>query len=315
MHLLTAVTAAAAAALIQVRGTPLPGGTPSGAARVALERAAGGDTPVLSFSSERGPVRLLVDTGASSHLVTPALAARLGLASDAVAPDAFGLAGAGQGCADLQVRRTVLPPLRLVGGEGAFTISGAGALVLEVGGLPPGIDGVLGAPLLRRLPLWVDPAGGRLALGEQALRAAEQAAATRAGVPVSLPLRWQKGVPLLPLTTSTGAVQALADTGAEGLFLTPALAARLRPQGRSTPLRLTGFCGDQTASRVRLSGVGLPGSAPRGGTDLTAPLEGIVTVNPIFQALGVEAIVGQELLRRRSQLWRLDATPPLLRLW
>jgi hypothetical protein len=103
--------------------------------------------------------------------------------------------------------------------------------------------------------------------------------------------------------------------GAEGLFLTPALAVRLPLQGRSTPLRLTGFCGEQTASRVRLAGLGLPGSAPRGATDLAAPLEGIVTVNPIFQALGVEAIVGQELFRRRSQLWRLDATPPRLRLW
>ncbi|WP_152669645.1 aspartyl protease family protein [Synechococcus sp. GFB01] len=320
MDLLTAAiaataTAATAAALIQVRGTPLPGGTPSGSAQVVLERAAGGDTPVLTFSSARGAVRLLVDTGASSHLVTPALAGRLGLASEAVAPEAFGLAGAGAGCEGLQVRRAVLPPLRLEGGEAAFSISGAGALVLEVGGLPPGIDGVLGAPLLRRLPLWIDPAAERLALGERALRAADQAAATRAAVSVSLPLRWQKGVPLLPLSTTTGPVQALADTGAEGLFLTPALAVRLRPQGRATPLRLTGFCGDQTASRVRLSGLGLPGSAPRGGTDLAAPLEGIVTVNPIFQALGVEAIVGQELLRRRSQLWRLDATPPLLLLW
>jgi len=31
--------------------------------------------------------------------------------------------------------------------------------------------------------------------------------------------------------------------------------------------------------------------------------------------LGVEAIVGQEVLRFRRQLWRLDTDPPRLELW
>jgi hypothetical protein len=43
--------------------------------------------------------------------------------------------------------------------------------------------------------------------------------------------------------------------------------------------------------------------------------ETIVTDNPVFTSLQVEAIVGQELLRRRSQLWRLEATPATLTLW
>ena len=43
--------------------------------------------------------------------------------------------------------------------------------------------------------------------------------------------------------------------------------------------------------------------------------EGLVTANPIFQELGVEAIVGQELLRQRIQLWRLDRPDALLDLW
>jgi hypothetical protein len=44
-------------------------------------------------------------------------------------------------------------------------------------------------------------------------------------------------------------------------------------------------------------------------------VEAIILANPVFALLGVEAIVGQELLRARRQLWRLDAVPPRLELW
>jgi hypothetical protein len=55
-------------------------------------------------------------------------------------------------------------------------------------------------------------------------------------------------------------------------------------------------------------GLALPGEPP-------APTETIITDNPLFRQLGVEAIVGQGLLRTRPQLWRLDLQPPQLVLW
>lgn len=306
--LVPALVAPVGAALIQVRGTPLAGGTPSGSVLVPLERASGGDTPVLSFSSPGGPVRLLVDTGASNHLVTPALAARLGLTSTPVPPEAFGLAGAGSECGDLRPRRAVLPPVQVTSGEGALRISGAEALVLPVPGLPDGIDGVLGAPLLRRLPLWIDPDGQRLALGAAALTAAASRRAGERQPPASIPLRWQKGVPVSRLLGPGGGVETLLDTGAEGLFVTPGLAGRLTPLGPAQALRITGFCGLQKASRLPMSGVGWPGEPLK-------PVETVITENPVFAELGVEVILGQELLRNRGQLWRLDQSPPTLTLW
>jgi hypothetical protein len=138
-----------------------------------------------------------------------------------------------------------------------------------------------------------------------------------------VPLRWHRGVPLLQLRTSVGPVQALADTAAEGLFLQPALAERLRPLGPAQPLRLVGFCGEQRVERRLYAGLGLgpgpgepvstPGSPSPG--DGPAGVEGIVTDNPIFEQLGVEAILGQELLHRHRQLWRLDQARPELLLW
>jgi hypothetical protein len=103
---------------------------------------------------------------------------------------------------------------------------------------------------------------------------------------------------------------ALIDTGAEGLFLTPELAALLRPLGTGQAARLVGVCGQQQVWRQRLMGIGIGPQSPPMQTH-----EAILTTNPVFALLGVEAIVGQELLRIRGQLWRLDTDPPRLELW
>jgi hypothetical protein len=165
-------------------------------------------------------------------------------------------------------------------------------------------------------------------------------------------------VPLLSLITVAGRVEALADTGAEGLFLSPALAARLHPLNQAESLAMVGFCGTQPVRRQTFAGVAFapPVSArhlsakPVSASHVSAshvsashvlashgqpdskqpvaleplgleplgleqPREGIITENPIFSQLGVAAIVGQELLRQRPQLWRLDLQEPRLELW
>jgi len=366
------------AALIQLTGSPLSGGIISGSASIRLERASGGDTPVLTLNSPSGVVRLLVDSGASSTMVTPALTRRLRLPSRALSSREIELAGGGTGCASLHPRRTRLPTLNLAGGEqqGQLRLSGLEALVLPVAALPDGVDGVLGAPSLRQLPLWIDPQRNRLALGIAALQAAQADDSPLASfrVPVSrfrdaqgserrlpaawpsgsqgqgaaidgppgprldgrleeasakapgrsslvIPLRWYRGVPLLALQSPVGPVQALADSGAEGLFIRPELAARLRPLGPAQTLRLTGFCGEQTAELRRYTGFSLGklslGDLPLGQLSvgsLSVAVEAIRIDNPIFAQLGVEAIVGQELLRSHRQLWRLDRQPPRLEL-
>ena len=319
------MSAQSLAALIQVQGQPLAGGRVSGNAVVPLERARGGDTPVLTFTTDRGPVRLLLDTGATSSMVRPELAARLGLRPIPLAPGAFRLAGGGADCQSLRPQRLPLPPLRM----GGLSLVGMEALMLPVAALPAGVDGVLGVPSLRLLPVAVDPLAQRLSLGPGAAGPQPRQI---------LPLRWHRGVPLVSLITVAGRVEALADTGAEGLFLSPALAARLHPLNQAESLAMVGFCGTQTVRRQTLAGVAFapPVAASHGQPDsrqpvaleplglepaalgpaaLEQPREGIITENPIFSQLGVAAIVGQELLRQRPQLWRLDLQEPRLELW
>lgn len=330
-------------ALIQLSGPPLAGGRLRGSASLPLVRAAGGDTPVLELrllgrdgaGPERGaagPIRLLLDSGASSTLVTPDLARRLGLASEAVPAGNLDLAGGGLDCGGLLPRRTRLPDLALEPAPGVaarpgteqavvldesrrLVLAGVEALVLPVPALPQGVDGVLGAPTLRLMPIRIDPIAGQILLGPAALAPPVPTTARRVA------LRWRHGVPLLAIGAAGGPVQALADTGAEGLFIQPALAARLQPLGPPQQLRLVGFCGEQRVWRQGFMGLGAPeGAAPPAATGVwTLPVEqvveGIVTENPIFHQLGIGAIVGQELLRSQRQLWRLDARRPELLLW
>lgn len=301
-------------ALIQALGPALGAGVVRGGSQVVLERAEGGDTPVLSFQSPGGPVRLLLDTGAAATMVTPALVQRLGLSRRSLPPEAFSLAGGGAACPALSLSSTRLPPLQLPGAPGrpAYQLTGAEALVIPGAPLPRGVDGVLGAPALRQAPLVVDPPARIVALGPPALRWREAMAAP----PQVVPLTWRRGVPLLPLRIRPASggppitLKALADTGAEGVFLTAALAERLTPLLTSQPARLVGVCGLQEVRRQRLFGlaIGTEGS-PVGS------VEALILSNPVFPLLEVEAIVGQELLRERRQLWRLDRLPPRLELW
>jgi hypothetical protein len=301
------------AALIQERGTPLNGGEIQGESQLPLERAAGGDTPILTFQSARGPVRLLLDTGAASAMVTPALAERLGLEITSLAPDAFSMAGGGERCDTLRPAKVQLPDLHLPAtSRHPLRLRGLEALVIPVPALPEGVDGVIGAPSLRQLPFLIDPQGGSVRFGRLALQWRQTMPSPRD----SLLMSWQRGVPLLPIRLRPPAGKpirthtALADTGAEGLFLTPALASILLPLGPAQSARLVGVCGQQMVQRQRLMGIGLGLQAPP-----IQSVEAILTSNPVFSLLGVEAIVGQELLRERRQLWRLDATPPMLELW
>jgi len=172
--------------LIQLAGQPLSGGRSRGTVSLALERAEGGHTPVLDFQvsgvgappgsgaaaaraghaprheRQGSRIRLLLDTGATSTMVTPELAERLALERRPLPRGAFGLAGGGHGCPDLNPQRSRLPDLLLRDpaaplGTPALSLEGVEALVLPVAALPARADGVLGAPSLRLLPIRIDP--------------------------------------------------------------------------------------------------------------------------------------------------------------
>lgn len=301
-------------ALIQERGRPLHAGYLTGSSHATLERAAGGDTPVMTFLSDRGPVRLLLDTGASAAMVTPSLVQRLALRRQRLPPEMFSLVGGGANCHDLEVSSTRLPPLRLLSHDdaGNVRLNGLEALVIPVEALPKGVDGVLGAPSLRQLPFVVDPVKGELLFGDSAL----QWRSAMALEPHAAVMSWRRGVPLLSLRIRSSkdqkvmVISALADTGAEGLFLSDELTSSLFALGPAQSVRLVGVCGSQWVRRQRLTGIGLGSQSPT-----YQMIDAIFTSNPVFSSLGIQAILGQEWLRNRLQFWDLTVSPPRLEVW
>jgi hypothetical protein len=247
-------------------------------------------------------------------MVTEAVVRRLALAKEPLSPEAFSMVGGGGDCDIQPLSSTRLPILRLMaeGKDRPLRIQGVEALVIPGAALPPGVDGVMGVSLLKQQPVVVDPVGATVVLGAPVQLWRQSMGRD----PHVLALAWRHGVPLVPLRGRSrsgewiGQVLALADTGAEGLFLTEALAAKLIPLRASQPARLVGVCGEQWVRRQQVLGLGLGPADP-----LRQSVEAIILTNSVFERLGVGAIVGQELLRTRRQLWRLDVNPPRLELW
>jgi predicted aspartyl protease len=148
------------------------------------------------------PWRCLIDSGASTAVVSPQIAQRL----DLRVIDRRRVATAG---GVLQLERVALPPLELDGQR----LPAPEALVLELatqlGDASSGVEGLIGAPSLRGAVARLDLAAGRLSWPE--------ATPTQG---VVWPLRWDDGLPVIRLALGERApVPFLFDTGNAGALV------------------------------------------------------------------------------------------------
>ena len=184
-------------------------GAPAAPATVPLQRLHTGDIgllPSIELVLDGVPTRWLVDSGATTALVTPALAARLKLRRHLFAAR-LATAGGVQ-----SVDRHDLPPLPLFdAGAGDAT-----ALAVDLSRLfgPAGarVDGLLGAPWLRQGATTFDFVRGEL----------RRAAAAAAPPPAAavLPLRWDEALPVVRLAIGERRPEEfLFDTGNAGALV------------------------------------------------------------------------------------------------
>lgn len=205
------IGASAAGAL----GVGAPGraqGVPAGALPLQLLRT-GDIGALLSVEIALGgrPTRWLIDSGATTALIAPALAAALGL--QRLAPVRVATAGG------VQTRdRFALPPLPLLGAAGAGSPAVAvdlDAVLGEAGGV---LDGVLGAPWLRTVATRFDLAGGELRWSATAEPSSNAAV---------LPVRWDEGLPVVSFQLGARPAEGfLFDTGNAGALVVFARRAR-----------------------------------------------------------------------------------------
>lgn len=242
---------------------------------------------LVPVSIDGRAVTMVVDTGAEASLVTPSAARWLQLP---VQP--------GRGSV-----------MRGVGGDvrtatvraGSMTLGGSPMgrnLLLDVGALPPfpgiapPVAGLLGADLLARHEVMLDPAAGRMSLYAPS---GCSGAAPWPGAVAVLIERTRSGLAFVPAEVNGTRLRALLDTGARTTQITPQAAERLgvppptdAPSETGIGIGLTSFA----YRRHRFDSVGFPGALEHGMMLNIAP----------FHLRGVDMLLGADYLGAR-RIW------------
>lgn len=223
----------------------------SGATTLHLLRTGDlGGLPAIDLVIDGLATRWLVDSGATTSLVSPPLAARLGLGR--LPPVRVATAGGVQ-----TLDRFRLPALPVLGlDEGTSVV----AMDLEpvLGAAGAALDGLLGAPWLRDRVTQFDFAGRRLRWSS------EPHAAGAAEAEVTLPLTWDAGLPVLRLAIGAREPDRfLLDTGNAGALVVFAARSQRLLVGTSALPALTvqELGGPVSARYARIEVLAAPGYA------------------------------------------------------
>lgn len=258
---------------------------------------------VMAMVNGKGPFRFVVDTGTGGQaLVTPELADALGLPAvgQAHLNDPSGLGGK-------SVPMVLIESLNVAGVE----FRGVRAVRHAVNGEDGACDGLLGFTLFRDYLLTLDYPNRRMTLGAGAL--------TADGEKSVLPFRMPDGVPIVPLQIGKLRIDALVDSGGDGLSLPEGLASRLK--FAVDPVAFA--AGQSFSTRFQIKAAKLAGDVRLGAYTFEQPFVEIHAAFPLANfgscpmqnfALTFDQrnlLVRFEASRRRFQL---TATPTAIRL-
>lgn len=234
------------------------------------------------------PLQFILDTGASTTIVDRSVAQQLKLQGQSVPSEFLGYLAVGQSTATPKVNVYSLASLQ-VGKAQVNQLNGIG---LSTSALPLKSAGILGLDFLSRFDIILNPATRQLQL-----RQASQPVLS------DIPLQGKFGVMVIPNVSiqGKGPFRFLVDTGAAITSLSVDLAQRLGLAVSKETIRVAGLNGETLAHRARLVGLSLP-------TRPIAPLSVVVLNSKVFQTLGVDGVIGQDILNRYVQHWRFG--PP-----
>jgi hypothetical protein len=157
-------------------------------------------------------------------------------------------------------------------------------------------QGILGLDFLSRFDVVLNPKARSLSL----LSASQPVAS-------GLPLQGKFGVMIMPnvVVNGKGPFRFLVDTGAAMTTISEGLAQQLAlPTENSDNLRVAGLGGQTQAKRAQIARLGLQ-------SQQIANLSILVLSSQIFQTLGIEGVIGQDVLNRYVQRWRFGPPGPL----
>jgi predicted aspartyl protease len=276
-------------AIVQLQGLDIPPPQTQGSALLPLQPLPKTKvyTVEINLSNHRG--RFLLDTGASTSMVSPATVQQLQLQGTPVPQDRLGLAVAGDNCPNLKASLYKLPQLSMQG----VRIQGLSTLKFNSTVIPEELTGVLGMDVLKFFDLQLQPQQPSLHLRPATTLPTEWQ--THA-----VPLQEKLGVMLAQVEVNgQGPFTFLLDTGADSTFISPNVAHQANLDTvRGQPIQIRGFCGLEEAQTAQLTSVKLQ-------THQQANLDAIIlSSSSILSVLGVDGILGQNFLNQYQQYWR-----------
>jgi predicted aspartyl protease len=277
--------------LMRQTGTKMPRPKGLGQSTIPLQIQPGQSLFRIPVSIQNQRFLFLLDTGASNSVIDHQTARKLELKGKPASSHLMGYLVVGQ-----QNRQTpmvyALPTLVL----GRTRVSQLVGIGLSTQAPPFSSDGILGLDFLSQFDLVIRPKKQTLSL-------------QRPSAPVSsgIPLKGKLGV----MTTSTvyinskGPYTFLLDTGAAVTTLSEDLGKRLRLSPKKTKeVQVMGLGGQVVARWAQLDSLSLQNYR-------LANRDVLVTSSPIFQTLGIDGVIGQDVLNQYDQHWRFGSPGPL----
>ncbi|ERT06243.1 clan AA aspartic protease, TIGR02281 family protein [Lyngbya aestuarii BL J] len=281
-------------AIVQLKGLDFPPPRTQGQATIPLKQQLEGSqvfTVELTLGNQSG--EFLLDTGASTTMLSTPMVERLGLEGEKVANEQLTSAVAGDDCPEMSATVHQLPTLTM-----------DGVRVEELRGLeftntliPGELSGVLGMDFLRHFDLNLNPK-------TQQLKLLTPSQLNSIQTQQAIPLKSRLGVMLAEIKINgLGPFTFMLDTGADTIFISPSLSLSLQlDQASRQEIQVIGFCGLEMAERSTLKQVKM-------GDSQQTNLEAVILSSPsVLDLLEVDGILGQNFLNHYEQYWRFNLT-------
>lgn len=280
------------AELLKATGVKVPRPTSTGQANIALQQVP--KQPIFAVPIQVGgqPFSFILDTGTGNSVIDRQVAKRLRLQGSGLPPQMLGNFVFGQQKSDNDVKVYSLPPLRV----GKAQVNGLFGVGLSTEMLPFKTGGILGLNFLSRFDMVLNPQTKRLSL----LNASKP-------VPTDIPLKGRFGVMTTPSVSinDQGPFTFLVDTGAAMTILSDRLAEKLAlVVDTKDDVQFGGLGGQEQARQARLEMLSIQ-------SHQIPNLKVLVLNSKLLQTLGVDGVIGQDILNRYIQHWRFGLSGPL----
>ncbi len=279
-------------AIVKLQGLNLPPPKTVGETTIPLQLLEGSQVFTLQLSIGGKSGSFLLDTGASTTMITTTLSQQLGLKGEPISNQGLDYAVAGDDCPNMNAILHHLPPLVI----NQVRVEELRGLEFLTSVIPEDLFGVLGIDFLRNFDVKLNPKTRQLQLLHPSPLPPESVAD-------AIPLKSRLGVMLAAVNINgKGPFTFLLDTGADTIFISEQLANQLQlDTATRQEIQVQGFCGLEDAERSRLEQVSVQGYDQNN-------LEVVILSSPVLDLLQIDGIIGQSFLNHYQQYWRFSST-------